>query len=155
MVEPLVIAATLRKHSKCLYLNLKEASEEERRIFAAALSETDCRCNTVLTKKLKGSQAVDEVPATILVPTFPDKKDEEELDLQSLTEEDLKLLKKTDPFLYYSIPGVNKAALSLKKVDHSKASQSTKVTRKARLSFECHPSLAMDELLVGWKRLTW
>jgi len=55
----------------------------------------------------------------------------------------------TDPFLYYSIPGVNKAALSLKKVDHSKASQSTKVTRKARLSFECHPSLVMDELLVG------
>ena len=35
------------------------------------------------------------LPATILVPTFPDKKDEEELDLQSLTEEDLKLLKKT------------------------------------------------------------
>mmetsp|Transcript_8435 Transcript_8435/g.10647 ORF Transcript_8435/g.10647 Transcript_8435/m.10647 type:complete len:129 (+) Transcript_8435:100-486(+) len=91
------------------------------------------------------------LPATILVPTFPDKKDEEELDLQSLTEEDLKLLKKTDPYLYYSIPAVNKAALSLKKVDHSKASQSqsTKVTRKARLSFECHPSLAMDELLVG------
>ena len=57
----------------------------------------------------------------------------------------------TDPFLYYSIPGVNKAALSLKKVDHSKASQSqsTKVTRKERLTFECHPSLAMDELLVG------
>eukprot|EP00985_Skeletonema_marinoi_P000775 scaffold287_cov151-Skeletonema_marinoi.AAC.8 len=89
------------------------------------------------------------LPATILVPTFPDKKDEEELDLQSLTEEDLKLLKKTDPFLYYSIPAVNKAALSLKKIDHSKASQSMKVTRKERLTFECHPSLAMDELLVG------
>ena len=58
---------------------------------------------------------------------------------------------KIDPFLYYSIPGVNKAALSLKKIDHSKASQSqsTKVTRKERLTFECHPSLAMDELLVG------
>eukprot|EP00984_Skeletonema_dohrnii_P020683 scaffold10156_cov98-Skeletonema_dohrnii-CCMP3373.AAC.2 len=28
-------------------------SEEERRIFAAVLSETDCRCNIVLTKKLK------------------------------------------------------------------------------------------------------
>eukprot|EP00984_Skeletonema_dohrnii_P020684 scaffold10156_cov98-Skeletonema_dohrnii-CCMP3373.AAC.3 len=91
------------------------------------------------------------LPATILVPTFPDKKDVEELDLQSLTEEDLKVLKKTDPFLYYSIPGVNKAAVSLKKIDHSKAwqSQSTKVTRKERLTFECHPSLAMDELLVG------
>ena len=66
MVEPLVIAATLRKHSKCLYLNLKEASEEERRIFAAALSETDCRCNTVLTKKLKGSQAVGGTHSTYI-----------------------------------------------------------------------------------------
>jgi len=35
------------------------------------------------------------LPATILVPTFADKKDEEQLNLQSLTEEDLKLLKKT------------------------------------------------------------
>ena len=56
----------------------------------------------------------------------------------------------TDPFLYYSIPGVKKAALSLEEVGHSKASQSADIfTRKGRLSFECHPSLAMDELFVG------
>ena len=56
----------------------------------------------------------------------------------------------TDPFLYYSIPGVKKAALSLEEVGHSKASQSADIfTRKGRLSFECHPSLAMDELFLG------
>ncbi len=52
----------------------------------------------------------------------------------------------TDPFLYYSIPGVNKATLSLKEVDLSKASQTAHtVTRKTRIAFECHP----DELFVG------
>ena len=56
----------------------------------------------------------------------------------------------TDPFLYYSIPGINKAALALKEVDLTKASQTAHtVTRKARIAFECHPSLAMDELFVG------
>ena len=56
----------------------------------------------------------------------------------------------TDPFLYYPIPGINKAALALKEVDLTKASQTAHtVTRKARIAFECHPSLAMDELLVG------
>ncbi len=55
-----------------------------------------------------------------------------------------------DPFLYYSIPGVNKAALSLKEVDLSQASQSAHtVTRKARIAFECHPSLAVNELFLG------
>ena len=58
----------------------------------------------------------------------------------------------TDPFLYYSIPGVNKATLSLKEVDlsMSKASQTAHtVTRKTRIAFECHPSSAMDELFEG------
>ncbi len=56
----------------------------------------------------------------------------------------------TDPFLYYSIPEVNKATLSNKEIDYSKAKQSAAIVRrKARLTFECHPSLAMDELLLG------
>jgi hypothetical protein len=86
-----------------------------------------------------------------VVPTFTSKKDLEELDLSSMTEEELKMLQKkgkqsrrlvaahilfsfldsddplsqfcslllissfyeTDPFLYYSIPAVREAALSL------------------------------------------
>lgn len=146
-------------------------------------------------KRIKTSDTTkNSLPITIRVPTFPDKK-VTELNLQSMEEEDLKLLKEkgkhirvlpillprfhhipiqlshkfyymsctlllflmlcltsceTDPFLYYSIPGVNKAALSLKEVDLSKASQSAQtVTRKARIAFECHPSLAMDELFAG------
>ncbi len=56
----------------------------------------------------------------------------------------------TDPFLYYSIPEVNKATLSLNEVDLSKASQTANaVTRKTRIAFECHPSLVIDELFVG------
>lgn len=148
-------------------------------------------------KRIKTSDSThNSLPITIRVPTFRDKK-VTELNLQSIEEEDLKLLKKkgkhnrvlpillsrfyhipindslshnfcllcyahnfcflcyaslceTDPFLYYSIPEVNKAALSLKEVDLSQASQSAHtVTRKARIAFECHPSVAMDELLVG------
>ena len=55
----------------------------------------------------------------------------------------------TDPFLYYSIPEVNKATLTHKEIDYSKAQSAAIVRRKARLTFECHPSLAMDELLLG------
>ena len=53
----------------------------------------------------------------------------------------------TDPFLYYSIPAVREAALSLKEVDYSEVSQSAhKVTRRTRVSFENHTHLLMDEL---------
>ena len=56
----------------------------------------------------------------------------------------------TDPFLYYSIPAVREAALSLKEVDYSEVSQSAlKVSRKTRVSFENHTNLVIDELLLG------
>jgi hypothetical protein len=49
--------------------------------------------------------------------------------------------------LYYSIPAVRDAALSLKEVDYSEVSQSAhKVTRKTRVSFENHTHLVIDEL---------
>jgi len=49
--------------------------------------------------------------------------------------------------LYYSIPAVREAALSLKEVDYSEVSQSAhKVTRRTRVSFENHTHLVMDEL---------
>jgi len=128
----------------------------------------------------------------LLVPTVTAKKATEEIDLNSMTEEDLKLLQKkgkqttrcyccndaivvvrrilvpygdnplwkpwcffffffppyeTDPFLYYSIPKVREATLSLKEVDYSEVSQLTcKVSRKTRVSFESHEAVAMNEL---------
>eukprot|EP00986_Skeletonema_menzelii_P008081 scaffold3319_cov139-Skeletonema_menzelii.AAC.1 len=106
----------------------------------------------MMNKRIKTSDAAESKfsdTITVCVPTFTDKK-VKRLDLQSMNEEDLKFLKKEDPFFYYSIPGVNKAVLSLEKVDHSKASQSADiVTRKGRLSFECYPSLALDELFLN------
>ena len=53
----------------------------------------------------------------------------------------------TDPFLYYSIPGVREAEVSLQEVDFRKVVQAaTKVSRNTRVSFECHTSVVMDEL---------
>ena len=119
----------------------------------------------------------------LVVPTFTNKNNTEELDLHSMTEEELKMLQKigeqtrldvvvafsslvsddplsqscsllwptlvyeTDPFLYYSIPAVREAALSLKEVDYSQVSQSAhKVTRKTRVSFENVMNLTPEEL---------
>jgi hypothetical protein len=49
--------------------------------------------------------------------------------------------------LYYSIPKVREATLSLKEVDYSEVSQLTcKVSRKTRVSFESHEAVAMNEL---------
>jgi hypothetical protein len=54
----------------------------------------------------------------------------------------------TDPFLYYSIPAVREAALSLKEVDYSGVSQSAcNVSRKTRVSFE-NTGLILDELML-------
>ncbi|KAL7435485.1 hypothetical protein ACHAXM_004680 [Skeletonema potamos] len=83
----------------------------------------------------------------LLVPTVTAKKATEDIDLNSMTEEDLKLLQKKDPFLYYSIPKVREATLSLKEVDYSEVSQLTcKVSRKTRVSFESHEAVATNEL---------
>ena len=56
----------------------------------------------------------------------------------------------TDPFLYYSIPGVREATLSLTEVDYSNVLQSAgKVSRKTRVSFESHEIVAENELFGG------
>jgi len=118
------------------------------------LRNTNIYLNRITTmmppsKRSKTSDSSEEANATqnmLLVPLTV-KKDTEEVDLHSMTEEDLKLLQKKDPFLYYSIPGVREAALSLKEVDYSKISQSAcKVSRKTRVSFEKHTDLLLDEL---------
>ena len=44
---------------------------------------------------------------------------EKEIDTRKLTEDDLKRLKKKDPFLYFSIPAVRSAALLNRDVDMS------------------------------------
>jgi hypothetical protein len=66
----------------------------------------------------------------------------------------LSFLYETDPFLYYSIPGVREAALSLKEeVDYSEALQSARkeasLSRKTRISFEKHTDLLLLDELFG------
>ena len=64
---------------------------------------------------------------------------QDKIDISKLNEDELKNLKTQDPFLYYSIPGVNKAELSGMPVDHTKVLQDTSsamVMRKSRVSTE-------------------
>mmetsp|Transcript_30610 Transcript_30610/g.45957 ORF Transcript_30610/g.45957 Transcript_30610/m.45957 type:complete len:166 (+) Transcript_30610:88-585(+) len=86
----------------------------------------------------------------------------------SLSAQDLKSLKKRDPFLYYSIPGVRDATVRLERdVDMHQIAQNglkkrhcqscpatmqtssisepvAKVKRCTRVSFECHTDLLLD-----------
>jgi hypothetical protein len=72
------------------------------------------------------------------------------LDIGSLTEEDLKTLKMQDPFLYYSIPSVRRAAVCGNKgIDGSSLQQQSsnrwvEVERRSCISFECHTDLLLE-----------
>ncbi len=85
---------------------------------------------------------------------------------KSLSAQDLQSLKKRDPFLYYSIPGVRDATVRLEHVDMHQIAQNglrrgcqscpaslqtastsepvAKVKRCTRVSFECHTDLLLD-----------
>lgn len=78
------------------------------------------------------------------------KQESQEVDISHLSEDDLRTLQKEDPFMYHSIPAVHKAKLSLKDVEQSKARpiSSSIVSRKTRLSTECHVSLILDDLFL-------
>ena len=92
---------------------------------------------------------------TFQVRTIPDKPQQsKETDISKLNEDDLKSLKVNDPFLYNSIPSINKAKLNNETVDHAKvirdavAQPSTAVvSRKSRVSTESAASVAVDEYL--------
>ena len=99
-----------------------------------------------------------------------EEEDHQELEIRSLSGEEIKSLRKTDPFMYYSIPGVHRAATLLELVDdfdHSNKDalcrrggqghdrqkqlpvkrQKASVSRRTAISFEAHPSLILDDLL--------
>ena len=93
-----------------------------------------------------------------------------ELDIKPLSQEDVESLRTTDPFMYYSIPGVHRASMYLQDIGHSntealcssevqtprsrsspptnkKPKRSTTVTRRTNISCEAHPDVIMAELL--------
>ena len=95
------------------------------------------------------------------VPTKGSKEAEESseqkkviVDTIHLSAQDLKTLKKQDPFLYYSLPSsVRRNAGRNSDMDYMSSpligkSSTTKVERRSCISFECHTDLVLeDELL--------
>jgi hypothetical protein len=83
------------------------------------------------------------------VPTFREERSRS-LDLSSLSSTALAKLKDEDPFMYYSIPTVRLAELSGNAVDAAslagQADTSVSISRQARISFECHPDLLLQDL---------
>ncbi len=95
-----------------------------------------------------------------------------ELDVREMRQEDLESLRTTDPFLYYSIPGVRAARVALRDIDYSdlnmlsrrstnqvfsstprhpasatsqpQDTNDTKVVRRSCVSFECDLSTMLD-----------
>ena len=116
----------------------------------------------ILTVDVQGSNSVRLAPAD---PTPV----EVAVDI-ALSAQDLQSLKKRDPFLYYSIPGVRQATVRHKPVDMhqlaqdglrrncascpasiqtvtTKSEPAAKVKRCTRVSFECAADLLMEDLM--------
>ena len=79
--------------------------------------------------------------------------------LTTVSADDLRSIKKEDPFLYYSIPGVRSAKLLGQEVDINNlgtsrlvqgrpVQSSQTVTRRRCISFECHPDLLFENLSI-------
>jgi len=113
----------------------------------------NARSTTPFTKKnsssASSSSRSDSEP--LLTTTAPVCAPEQtEIDISNLSAEDLQALKQEDPFLYYSIPSVRRAALHLEEPDLSRSrleESATVVKRCTRVSFECHTDLLMADLL--------
>ena len=83
--------------------------------------------------------------------TTPSHPEPIEIDISTLSTEDLQLLKQNDPFLYYSIPVFRRAAFSFEEPDMSQTNTSFKgsatIKRRTRVSHECHTDLLIGDLL--------
>lgn len=89
---------------------------------------------------------------TIQVPVeteLGERDHEVAIDISRLKRDDLGPLKARDPFLYHSIPAVHKAVLTFKDIDLSEDARgpsSAVVTRKSRVTTECHVSLLLEDI---------
>ena len=82
------------------------------------------------------------------------KQETKKVDLSLLTQEGIKSLRVNDPFLYHSIPAVERARLSFNNIDHASLVENFQaqpnaavISRKSRLSTECHFSTAIEDFL--------
>lgn len=77
-------------------------------------------------------------------------KHKREIDVRLLSPDDLKSIKEQDPFMYYSLPEARRAmGFDTSNVGVCPSlSDSSKVTRRTCISYECHPDLLfLDDLL--------
>lgn len=91
---------------------------------------------------------------TILVPTVRDAPAEEptSIDIRRLSDDDLRTLERSDPFMYHSIPSVHCSRPSLVNVEKSTArvaETSYQVLRKTRVSTECHMTMLLQEFIAA------
>lgn len=98
------------------------------------------------------------------------EKPTKQLNLKALNSSDVAALKKKDPFMYYSIPTLKRAAVLQTGFDLSSFDASTTlsrppfkkreeadddelvphiVSRKCRISFECHTYLLLEDIFSG------
>ena len=115
----------------------------------------------VVSSKSEEISIVARIGESISAPTkTTDDKPKKTVDLKYITSlDDLKSIKKQDPFMYYSIPGARRAtvlmqeAIDLSNLKAGEAVQdetpqaSQKVSRSTRISFECHPHLLLADML--------
>ena len=102
----------------------------------------------------------DDLIGVFSVPTKGSKEAEESseqkkviVDTKHLNAQDLKTLKKQDPFLYYSLPSsVRRNAGRNSDMDYmpspligKSSTPTTKVERRSSISFECHPDLVLED----------
>lgn len=91
---------------------------------SASNTDDDLAVYTIAT------ETEEQVPTKVIDPTYLNN------------EVDLELLKEQDSFLYYSIPSIRKATFQGTDINMSSIKASTsKIERKSRVSFECHPDL--------------
>ena len=122
-----------------------------------AYTDKDIMIKPVMTKEYESMFNVlqqIQVPTKTVSPDSTNDQQRKEIDIRQLNVDDLKLLKTQDPFLYYSIPAVNKAKLTSKTVDYNQVLQdavqypstNALVSRRSRVSTECHAALTFEEL---------
>ena len=104
---------------------------------------------------------------TFTLPTFQPHQPKNQMDISKLTEEEFQALRKSDPFMYYSIKPVMQARRSGRTISHanvmvslqgdvdagaggSASCEHVKVSRKTRISDGCDSvtalSLYLDQL---------
>mmetsp|Transcript_24169 Transcript_24169/g.41125 ORF Transcript_24169/g.41125 Transcript_24169/m.41125 type:complete len:147 (-) Transcript_24169:77-517(-) len=116
----------------------------------------------VASNKYTALKEDDNTTSTIMIPTDNTLNPaDREIDLRHMDEKEVKSLQKSDPFMYYSIPGVLQASLRHNDVNYSDIASLThahpstsqgeddtsKVFRRTRFSFECHPGVLMEDLM--------